>query len=287
MLEINDVVWYCWMCQRNNTTHILRAGNIPEAMKCATLFRQDQHPREATTDDIIPGSECLLHNQDRSISRHRAICSCPWFKPRTFHGKRLISWIDSKNGAVAEYVGELPDLEGAIMASSDWEGAIMASSDLEGAIMASSDLEGAIMASGDLEGAIMASSDLEGAIMASSDLEGAIMASSDLGAIMASSDLEGAIMASSDQEGATMASSDLEGAIMASIDLEGAIMACSDLEGADSGLQYMRTKPQLMERLKQQMIRQTLYTEDQLQDIRRFWWSSSAARTTELGFDQT
>ena len=39
----------CWVCQRNNA-HILRAVNIPEAMKSATLLRQDQYLREATTE---------------------------------------------------------------------------------------------------------------------------------------------------------------------------------------------------------------------------------------------
>ena len=39
----------CWVCQRNNM-HILRAVNIPEAMKSATLLRQDQDVREATTE---------------------------------------------------------------------------------------------------------------------------------------------------------------------------------------------------------------------------------------------
>ena len=34
--------YLCWVCQRNNT-HILRAVNMPEAMKSATHLRQDQH----------------------------------------------------------------------------------------------------------------------------------------------------------------------------------------------------------------------------------------------------
>ena len=47
----------CWVCQRNNS-HILRAVNIPEAMKSATLLRQDQHLREATTERIAYQAAC-------------------------------------------------------------------------------------------------------------------------------------------------------------------------------------------------------------------------------------
>ena len=37
----------CWVCQCNNT-HILRAVNVPEEMKSATLLRQEEHLRLAT-----------------------------------------------------------------------------------------------------------------------------------------------------------------------------------------------------------------------------------------------
>ena len=36
----------CWVCQRNNS-HILRAVNVPEEMKSATLLRQEEHLRLA------------------------------------------------------------------------------------------------------------------------------------------------------------------------------------------------------------------------------------------------
>ena len=39
----------CWVCQRNNS-HILRAVNIPEEMKSATLLKQEEHLRQATTE---------------------------------------------------------------------------------------------------------------------------------------------------------------------------------------------------------------------------------------------
>ena len=47
----------CCVCQRNNS-HILRAVNIPEAMKSATLLRQDQHLREATTERTAYQAAC-------------------------------------------------------------------------------------------------------------------------------------------------------------------------------------------------------------------------------------
>ena len=39
----------CWVCQRNNS-HILRAVNIPEEMKSATLLTQETHLRRATSE---------------------------------------------------------------------------------------------------------------------------------------------------------------------------------------------------------------------------------------------
>ena len=47
----------CWVCQRNNS-HILRAVNIPQAMKSAILLRQDQHLREATTERTAYQAAC-------------------------------------------------------------------------------------------------------------------------------------------------------------------------------------------------------------------------------------
>ena len=47
----------CCVCQRNNT-HIRQAVNIPEAMKSATLLRQDQHLREATAERTSYQAAC-------------------------------------------------------------------------------------------------------------------------------------------------------------------------------------------------------------------------------------
>ena len=58
-LALCHTLWsdLCWVCQRNNA-HILRAVNVPEDMKSATLLRQEEHLRLATTQRAAYQAMC-------------------------------------------------------------------------------------------------------------------------------------------------------------------------------------------------------------------------------------
>ena len=60
----------CWVCQRNNT-HILRAVNVPEEMKSATLPRQEEHLRLATLQRTEYQAMCAARAR-QATQHHRA-----------------------------------------------------------------------------------------------------------------------------------------------------------------------------------------------------------------------
>ena len=73
----------CWVCQRNNA-HILRAVNVPEEMKSATLLRQEEHLRLATlqrTEYQVMCASCI------DLAEHHSITELGKSEnpPNTFH----------------------------------------------------------------------------------------------------------------------------------------------------------------------------------------------------------
>ncbi|KAI0237073.1 hypothetical protein LSAT2_012447 [Lamellibrachia satsuma] len=73
----------CWVCQRNNT-HILKAVNIPEAMKSVTLLTQEQHLREAMAERSAYQEMCAA-SKEKAAQHGLTELGRSEHPPSTFH----------------------------------------------------------------------------------------------------------------------------------------------------------------------------------------------------------